>query len=143
MNKGHVNDEEVFKECPMCRKIWQNREAFLDDGFLQLEGYSADFEIQEKGLFYFTHQVQGCFSTMAVEARAFFDLYTGEKYLGSKRGSDECPRLCLDRKRLDRCPVFCEFAFVREIIQVIKGRHGDGIKSVADPIVHYTQDNNE
>ena len=138
-----MKDEEVFKKCPMCRKIWKSREAFLDDGFLQLEGYSADFKIQEKGLFYFTHRVQGCFSTMALEARVFLDLYTGEKYPESKMGGDECSRFCLERENLDRCPALCEFAFVREIIQIIKGRHGDGIGSGSDPVVHDARSINE
>ena len=127
----------------MCRKVWKSRDAFLDDDSLLLEGYGADFEILEKGLFYFTHSVQGCFSTMALEAGDFFDLYTGERYPDSKMGGDECPRFCLDREKLERCPVFCEFAFVREIIQMIKGRNGHGIKSVTDPVVHYAQDTDE
>jgi hypothetical protein len=138
-----MNDEKVFKECPMCRKIWKSREEFLDDNCLQLEGYSADFEVQEKGLFYFTHRMRGCFSTMALEAKAFFDLYTGKRYPDSKMDSDECSRFCLDRRNLDRCPALCEFAFVREIIQIIKGHHGDGIKSVSDPVVNDARRINE
>jgi hypothetical protein len=136
MNQKLMKDEEVFKECSMCRKTWKSREAFLNDDCLELEGYSADFEIQEKGLFYFTHRVRGCFSTMALEAKDFFDLYTGEKYPDSKMGGDECSRFCLDRENLDRCPALCEFAFVREIIQIIKERHGDGIRTVSDPVVN-------
>jgi hypothetical protein len=37
---------------------------------------------------------------------------------------DECPLVCLERNAFDRCPVFCECAFIREIIQIIKARHG-------------------
>ena len=130
---------KTFKKCPMCRKIWKSRDAFLDDESLLLEGYTADFEIKEKGLFYFTHRTRGCYSTLALEAGDFLDLYTGEKFSGSKMGGDECPRFCLDRHKLDRCPALCEFAFVREIIQIIKGREDRGIKSVPDPVVHYVQ----
>jgi hypothetical protein len=126
-----MKDEEVFKKCPMCVKVWKSRDEFLDDCYLRLEGYSADFEIREKGLFYFTHRVPGCFSTMALEAWDFLDLYSGEKYPTSKMGTDECSGFCLERKNLDHCPAHCELAFVREIIQIIKNRH----ISVSDPVV--------
>ena len=66
---------------------------------------------------------------MALKTSEFLSLYTGEKYPDSKMGGDECPRLCLDRNELDRCPAFCEYAFIREIIQIIKERHGHGMGS--------------
>ncbi len=112
----------------MCRKEWEDREAFLNDETLELNGYGADFEIIEDGLFYFTHNVPGCKSTMALKAGDFFDLYTAERSPERKRGADECPGLCLDKDVLDRCSVFCEYAFVREVIQVLLRRHNRGGK---------------
>ncbi len=103
----------------MCKQKWPNRESFLEDKAIELNGYSADFEEMGSGLFFFTHKIMGCKSTMAVRAKEFFDLYTGEKYDGSKKGGEECPRFCLERESLERCPVFCEHAFVREVLQVI------------------------
>lgn len=110
----------------MCGEIWKTRDEFLKDRSLELNGYGADFRELGNGLFYFTHKVQDCSTTMALKAREFLNLYTGEKYPDRKMGSDECPRLCLDKNALDRCPVFCECAFVRELIQIIKARHDTG-----------------
>lgn len=138
-----MTDEVFFKKCSMCRKIWANKDIFLDDESIELEGYAADFEKLENGLFYFTHRVQGCFTTMALEAREFLSLYTGEKYPDSKMGGDECPRLCLDRKELGRCPTFCENAFVREIIQIIRERQGHGTVPGSDTIARDAQGTNE
>jgi hypothetical protein len=115
----------------MCGEIWNTRDEFLDDSSLELEGYGADFEIIEDGLFYFTHRAPGCSSTMALKAKEFLNLYTGERFRENKMGSDECPRLCLERNRLDRCPNSCEYAFVREVMQIIKKRH----KRVSAPTV--------
>lgn len=115
---------EYFKKCSMCGEIWGTRDEFLDDRSLELNGYGADFDRLENGLFYFTHKLQDCSTTMALKSSEFLNLYTGEKYPDSKMGGDECPRLCLDKNALDRCPAFCECAFVREIIQIIKARHG-------------------
>jgi hypothetical protein len=114
-----MTENTLFKECSMCKQIWQNRETFLDDIAIELNGYSADFEEMGNGLFFFTHKIPGCKSTMAVQAKEFFDLYTGKKYNENKRGGEECPRFCLERENLKRCPVFCEHAFVREILQAI------------------------
>jgi lipoyl synthase len=114
---------EYFKRCSMCGETWRTRDEFLNDGTLELEGYGADFDKLENGLFYFTHKVQDCSTTMAIKTSEFLNLYTGEKYSDSKMEGDECPRLCLERNALDRCPVFCEYAFIREIIQIIKARH--------------------
>jgi hypothetical protein len=119
----------------MCCKVWGTRDEFLNDSSLQLDGYGADFEKLENGLFYFTHGVPGCSTTMAIKAGEFLNLYTGERYPDSKMGGDECPQLCLDKEELDRCPTFCEYAFVREIIQIIREHHSHGKGSGSDQIV--------
>jgi hypothetical protein len=136
-------EELFFKKCSMCRKTWANKDIFLEDASLVLEGYAADFEKLENGLFYFTHRVQGCYTTMALAARDFLSLYTGEKYPASKMGGDECPRLCLDRSKLDRCSAFCENAFIREIIQIIRERQGHGIGPGSKQIARDAQGTNE
>jgi len=100
--------------------IWGNRSDFLNDPTLQLNGYQADFEKLEYGLFLFTHTADGCFTTMAVRVEEFLNLYTGKKFAQRKTGSEECPGYCLQIHQLDRCDVQCECAFVREIIQIIQ-----------------------
>ena len=116
------NGGKPFKQCPMCRKDWGDRDAFLDDASLELNGYDADFDQLEFGLLYFTHRVAGCFSTMALEVREFFSLYTGERYLESKTGGEECTGRCLERENFRLCPAHCRFAFVREVVQIIRNR---------------------
>jgi hypothetical protein len=114
--------EQIFKTCPMCEKSWSCRDAFLDDPELSFNGYQANFGIKGQGLFYFTHQKPGCGSTMALKVGKFFSLFNGKKFHENKHLSKECSGLCLDTKKLDRCPAHCEFAFVREVSQIIKDR---------------------
>ena len=111
-----------FKTCPMCGTIWAEREVFLSDQNLELNGYQADFEKLEYGLFYFTHQTPDCRSTMALQTVDFLDLYTGTRYSERRTGEAECPGYCLDRDQLNRCDALCECAFFREIIQLIRER---------------------
>lgn len=117
-------EEKIFKICPMCATEWKNRDEFLDDQSLELNGYKADFEKLEWGLFYFTHKKEGCLSTMALVAKDFLTLYSGKKYTARRTGEKECPGYCLDEKQLKRCDAFCECAFNREVIKIIKERQG-------------------
>ena len=114
--------EQPFKICPMCAKTWICRDTFLDDPDLTYNGYQANFGIIEQGLFYFTHEIEACGSTMALKADMFLSLFQGKRYKENKQLSKECSRQCLDWKKLDRCEAHCEFAFVREVSQIIKDR---------------------
>ena len=80
-----------FKRCTMCQHIWATREDFLSDPLIRVDGYQVDFEKLEYGLFYFTHEKEGCFSTMALVAADFLDLYKGEKYEARRPGLYDCP----------------------------------------------------
>lgn len=122
MRKMSIETEQIFKTCPMCEKSWPCRDSFLDDPELKFNGYQADFGIMEQGLFYFTHDNPTCGSTMALKAEMFLSLFEGERYEANKHMSEECPGKCLDRIQLDRCPVACKFAFVREVSQIIKDK---------------------
>ena len=117
-----LQKNQIFKICPMCAKKWSSRDAFLDDPELSFNGYQANFGIMEQGLFYFTHENSACGSTMVLKAEMFVSLYKGIRYSEKKNLADDCPKLCLDQDKLDRCPIHCEFAFVREISQIIKDR---------------------
>lgn len=116
------NREQPFKTCPMCEKKWMSRDIFLNDTDLIFNGYQANFGIIEEGLFYFTHETAECGSTMVIKAQAFLSLYSGRRYTGIKSLSKECPRYCLDRNQLQRCEAHCEYAFVREVSQIIRDR---------------------
>lgn len=115
-------EKTVFKICPMCATEWKTRDEFLGDKSLELNGYKADFEKLQWSLFYFTHKKEGCFSTMVIEAQDFLSLYSGTKYTERRTGEEDCPAFCLEQEQLERCEAFCECAFNREVIQIIKER---------------------
>ena len=112
-------ETDGFKKCPCCGEIWKSRDDFIRDTSLYFNGYMADFLVLEKGLFYFTHLVEGCRSTLVAPAGQFLDLYSGERYTPNNVGKDDCPGYCLENGPLQRCDAVCEYAFVREVIQVI------------------------
>ncbi len=109
----------MFKTCTLCGTTWDNREDFLDDERVALVGYQADFTDLKLGYFLFNHE---CRTTLSVHAGLFFDLYNGEIFNGSMRGTAECPEYCLHKSDLRPCPAACECAFVREIIGIIRDR---------------------
>ncbi|HOK04161.1 MAG TPA: hypothetical protein P5270_04790 [Victivallales bacterium] len=109
----------MFKKCPKCNSHWKNRNQFINDKRIEIIGYQAHFEHLEAGLFLFNHY---CGTTLALEVDLFKDLYNGEIFQKNKRGSNECPKYCLNRSELRPCPAKCECAFVREIIQLIKAK---------------------
>lgn len=111
-----------FKTCPTCFETWSTRDGFISDVHLELNGYQADLDELDQGLFYFTHYKPNCGTTMTIEVRDFKSLYSGEICSERKTDSKECPRYCFNKEQLDKCDVSCECAFVREIIQIIKNR---------------------
>ncbi len=115
-----MNSPQPFKQCPGCFQAWPSRDDFLSDERLELNGYKADFERLEYGLFFFTHRKATCYSTMAIEVVDFMDLYTGKIYAERRTGEEACPGYCRDKEQLDRCDAQCECAFVREILHIIK-----------------------
>ena len=117
-----MSEKDCFKICPMCAFVWKTRDEFLDDNSLDLDGYLTDFDKLEWSLFLFTHNQENCFSTLAIQAKDFLSLFSGKRYTERRAGMAECPGYCLDENQLDRCDAFCECAFNREIIQIIKMR---------------------
>ncbi|RMD83775.1 MAG: hypothetical protein D6820_01840 [Lentisphaerae bacterium] len=106
-----------FKTCPACGKIWLLRENFLKDAELSLVGYNVNFKQLELGLFLFNHT---CGTTLAIPAGQFFDMYRGTIPAERMTDTPYCERHCKFQEDLSRCPVPCECAFVREIIQIIR-----------------------
>ena len=98
---------------------------FVSDCEIELNGYKADFEKLEYGIFFFTHHKKECFSTMAIEAGNFFSLYDGPIHTERKTGTEECPSYCKDINQLNRCDAFCECAFVREVINIIREKRDE------------------
>ena len=78
------------------------------------------------GYFLFNHLT--CESTIAVHAGLFKNLYDGPIFTERATGTDECPEYCLKEDVLIACPVKCECAYVREIVQVVKKFPKDAVK---------------
>ena len=108
-----------FVACGKCGREWTDRESFLDDPALEILGYQVNFRDLGRGMFMFNHD---CQSTLSVPVEPFMDLYSGTIFRDKKTGTESCPGYCLHRDNLRPCPAECNCAFVREVIQVVRGR---------------------
>lgn len=107
----------MFKKCSLCHHVWQEREDFLADPDLEIIGYQVCFEGVKEGLFLFNHR---CETTIAVRVHAFDDLYMGVRYDFAATDTDKCSGFCLHMEELSACNVHCKYAYVRDIIQIIR-----------------------
>lgn len=112
-----MTQTEPFKMCQLCRTHWDNREQFVADPQVVLVGYQANFVVPARGLFLFDH---ACRNTLSVDVWTFADLYEGEVFEESRRGTEECPGYCLHENDLRPCPAHCECAYVREILALLQ-----------------------
>ncbi|MBX7256584.1 MAG: FHA domain-containing protein [Candidatus Hydrogenedentes bacterium] len=110
--------EGLYRKCPHCGTVWSSQDALLSDPSLVLAGYQVRFDDLGAGLFLFNHS---CGTTMAITADDFRHLYNGPVYPEPRTGSDVCPRYCLNKEELRPCGADCECAYVREVLQLIKG----------------------
>jgi hypothetical protein len=108
----------AFKICPHCAKAWPSRDVFLEDPGLELIGYQVDFEGIERGLFLFNHH--DCKTTLAIQAGSFKDLHHGPFFSERNTGSASCPGFCLKQQALEPCPAECAYAWVRDVLHIIR-----------------------
>lgn len=108
-----------FRKCTSCGHEWATRQELMDDPAVTVVGYQASFRELSAGFFLFNHNDEGCRTTMAIPAGDFFDLYDGPMYDERMSGTKECPEYCLSKDETSSCPVHCECAFVREVLQVV------------------------
>ena len=94
---------------------------FLADPKLEQGGYQVNFIDLRGGLFYFTHFVDGCGTTLAVPVEQFTSL-SDRDFLANRRTKEHegCSSLCVRKGDLTPCPVECECVWVREVMQAIK-----------------------
>lgn len=111
-----------FKICPSCSEVWQTRDDFLNDSLLHLNGYKADFKKLEYGLFFFTHQKTGCYSTLALEVADFLDLHRGTSCDTHQEYHEKCSRSCREERQSQGCEHVCECAFAREVCELVTQR---------------------
>ena len=107
----------VFKQCAVCKKIWLSRDDLPRDPEVHIIGYQAHFEDLKLGLFLFNHSCNG---TFAIAAEEFIDMYQGPVFDKKLTNTAECPGYCRHQKSLEPCPLQCECAYIREIIQLPK-----------------------
>ena len=112
--------KKPFKTCPNCKMVWATQNAFIRDQSLKMNGYMPNFKQLEDGIFFFTHDVENCLSTLAVEASLFLNLYDGPYYEVRMTRSEDCPGYCMDMGITNSCPIKCECAYVREIGKIIR-----------------------
>ena len=121
MKKESQQEEQYFKQCPSCGEVWQTQQNFLNDRNLNIIGYQVNFLRLELGYFLFNHNK--CRTTLSLLANSFKNLYSGPVYKERKTQTADCPEYCLKESALDPCPAYCECAYVREIIQIIRNWH--------------------
>lgn len=122
-----MSNADAFLTCSMCKAVWETRDAFLTDPAIRLAGYQADFEQLTLGLFLFNHLA--CETTLSIHAKAFEDLYDGPVFDRRAMGTEECPGHCLNRDNLEPCPVRCECAYIREILQKVRHIEKDKVSA--------------
>ncbi len=112
-----------YKKCTCCAHCWKEPEDLVLDESLYINGYQASFKNADEGLFFVTHMVDGCGTTLAIPAGSLKDLYTGPEYATCMALTDLCDGHCLDRDDLAPCPNHCSMRWVRDILQLLKN-HG-------------------
>lgn len=110
--------EQFVFECKYCGQKWDSRDLFLKDPYVKLVGYQVNFNILETGLFLFEHSV--CKNTISFEVSAFTDLYKGPVFRKRQTGTESCPGYCLYKDNLIGCKEYCECAYVRSVMQILK-----------------------
>lgn len=83
-----------------------------------LIGYQVNFGDLELGFFMFHHNA--CGTSFGLQAGQFTDLYHGPVFDERRTGESDCPEYCLRIEELRPCPVRCECAYVREILQILR-----------------------
>lgn len=109
-----------FKTCTSCRQSWADRAEFLSDPEVHALGYQANFGDLEAGIFLFSHDLEQCQTTLAIETREFTDMHQGPVFRERLTGTAKCPGYCLREKSLDPCYNHCECAYVRDVLQHVK-----------------------
>lgn len=106
----------------MCSMIWTSRDEFIMDKNLKLNGYQVDFENLTLGLFFFTHTIPGCHTTLALRVEHFLDLHPGPKYKALDVGGENCPGYCRKTNEVRQCNNSCQGVYVRDIMAILRDK---------------------
>lgn len=125
--------QETFKSCPMCGKKWISLHEFLNDQNLKCNGFHPATDIYDFDLYYFTHLVEGCGTTMGMLSGSFFSLYNFEPFEQKVHGMGDCNTCSFSDLKFQRCAITCEHMIHTEIAKVVvdnfkvcRGLHSSG-----------------
>ena len=113
-------NKNPFKVCQNCNASWDTIDKFLSDPKTVLAGYQVAFEDLEGGIFLFSHQQEGCLTTLSIPVTDFLSL--NDRPLLDKREHQRCigSEFCQHQNDLSPKPKDCECLWVRNILQIIK-----------------------
>ena len=111
--------ETLFRTCPKCGFEWRSRDQFINDPNIMIIGYQLNYVEFVAGFFYFNHS---CKDTFTIRANVFENLYNSPVFENWGVGSELFPEHCLRYKESESCPIKCECAFVKKIIQKFRKR---------------------
>jgi len=124
-----ISENQTFKTCPCCGTVWERRRDFLSDPAVTIVGYQPHFEDLELGFFLFNHSE--CGSTVSLQVSDLSSLFPGPVFSEARAEWSDWPEFCLRADELRSCPVQCECAYVRDMIELIESRDTpDGAKTV-------------
>ncbi len=112
-----------FKTCTVCAHCWPRIVDLIRDESLYINGYQASFSDSREGLFLFTHDIDGCGTTLAISAGALKKLYTGPEHTIHMAYTERCEGHCMHGDDLAPCTNDCDMRWARDILQVLKA-HG-------------------
>jgi len=110
-----------YKTCKQCGKSWPDRGGFLSDPQVFLSGCQMEIEQPPASCFLFDHRAPGCGTTIAIRVSEFDELYDGPRHKVKWGLSAKCPGMCHDPVNLEPCDKECACAYVRQILQTVRG----------------------
>lgn len=117
--------DKPFKRCTCCDYRWENEMDLIRDRNLFVNGYQASFENSLEGLFFFTHDVEGCGTTIAIRAGDFYQLYDGPEHIVNMAHTGRCFGYCLSGDDQGECPNPCEMCWARDILKILRNHGSD------------------
>ena len=117
--------KSAFKKCSCCNHAWGSLIDLVRDDQVDVIGYQASFNDRYEALFFFSHNVEECGTTIALPATLFTPLYDGPEYTLNKAFTKECSGLCQTFFDFSECSNECSMRWVRDIIQMLKTRVPD------------------
>ena len=129
----YQSDQQVgFKTCSLCAHRWETVSDLIRDDNLIVNGYQPSFSKNREGLFLLTHVVEGCGTTIALQAGSLLQLYGGSKV--SKQSvayTGHCSGNCQIYGEMVECSSHCPMRWAHDIIEILKSHRPEAFLSTA------------